>query len=107
MLKNYIAAKLGNKVLIKLIVPELDNTFDIFIPVNEIIWKVKKLIIKSIYDLTGGALEVNREYTLINKLNSMEYDNNAIIIKDMIIYLKFLISVKEDNNNIININSIK
>lgn len=98
-----------NKVLIKLIVPELDNTFDIFIPVNEIIWKVKKLIIKSIYDLTGGALEVNREYTLINKLNSMEYDNNAIIINTDIRNASelLLISVKEDNNNIININSIK
>ena len=101
--------KMKNKVLIKLIVPELDNTFDIFIPVNEIIWKVKKLIIKSIYDLTGGALEVNREYTLINKLNSMEYDNNAIIINTDIRNASelLLISVKEDNNNIININSIK
>ena len=37
-----------NKVLIKLIMPELDEEFDIFIPVNELIWKIKKLIIKSI-----------------------------------------------------------
>ena len=34
-----------NKVLIKLIVPEIDSDFDIFIPVNEIIWKIKKMLL--------------------------------------------------------------
>ena len=48
-----------NKVLIKLIVPELDDTFDLFVPVNEVIWKVKKLIVKSISDLTG--IELNQQ----------------------------------------------
>ncbi|MBQ8192855.1 MAG: hypothetical protein IJZ46_02145 [Bacilli bacterium] len=69
-----------NKVLVKLIVPELDSTYDIFIPVNEIIWKVKKLIVKSISDLSGGVLNTNKEYTLINKLTSKSYSNNAIVI---------------------------
>ena len=35
---------MNNKVLIKLIVPEIDEEFDIFIPVNEIIWKIKKCL---------------------------------------------------------------
>ena len=39
---------MNNKVLIKLIVPEIDKTFDVFIPVNEIVWKIKKMLIKSI-----------------------------------------------------------
>ena len=42
-----------NKVLIKLIVPEMDMDFDIFIPVNEVVWKIKKLAIKSISDLSS------------------------------------------------------
>ena len=33
---------MNNKILIKLIVPDLDNTYDIFIPVNELVWRVKK-----------------------------------------------------------------
>ena len=33
-----------NKVLIKLILPEWNTTFDVFIPVNELVWKVKKII---------------------------------------------------------------
>ena len=45
--------KVKNKVLVKVIVPEIDSSYDIFIPVNEIIWKVKRLILKSIKDLTS------------------------------------------------------
>ena len=71
---------MNNKVLIKLIVPELDNDYDIFIPVNEIVWKVKKLIVKSISDLSGIELDLRQEYTLLNKQNNRIYDNNEIVI---------------------------
>ncbi len=71
---------MNNKVLIKLIVPELDNDYDIFIPVNEIIWKIKKLIVKSISDLSGIELDLRQEYTLLNKQNNRIYDNNEIVI---------------------------
>ena len=69
-----------NKVLIKLIMFDMDECFDIFIPVNEIIWKIKKLIIKSISDITNISLDINNEYLLINKDNSKIYDNNEIVI---------------------------
>ena len=69
-----------NKVLIKLFVPELDYQFDVFIPVNEVIWKVKKLLVKSIFDLTGGAINMQADYILINRLTSTVYDNNMIVI---------------------------
>ena len=69
-----------NKVLIKLIMFDMDECFDIFIPVNEIIWKIKKLIIKSISDITNISLDINNEYILINKDNSKIYDNNEIVI---------------------------
>ena len=69
-----------NKVLIKLIMPELDEEFDIFIPVNELIWKIKKLIIKSISDLSKTDLNIQDEYILINKDNSKIYTNNEILI---------------------------
>jgi len=69
-----------NKVLIKLIVPELDESFDIFIPVNELIWKIKKLIIKSISDLTSIPLSIQQDYILINKDTSEIYSNNDLVI---------------------------
>ena len=45
-----------NKILVNLIMPELDSNFDVFIPVNELVWKVVKLSIKSISDLTTSIL---------------------------------------------------
>lgn len=71
---------MNNKVLVKLLVPELDASFDVFIPVNEVVWRVKKIMAKSIFDLTNGDLDVNKEYVLINKLTSKFYENNSIII---------------------------
>ena len=71
---------MNNKILIKLIVPDLDDSFDIFIPVNELVWKVKKLIIKSISDLTNIETTENKYYILINKSNTRIYQNNEIII---------------------------
>ena len=70
---------MNNKVLIKLIVPELDTTYDVFIPVNELVWKIKKLIIKCIYDLTEGSFPINEQYVLLNKDNSYVYKNNELI----------------------------
>jgi hypothetical protein len=89
--------KLKNKILIKLIVPELDSEFDVFIPTNEIIWKIEKLLVKSISDLTNGTLDINMNYTLINKLTSKSYNNNDIVINTDIRNASelVLISVKE------------
>ncbi len=69
-----------NKVLIKLTMPAINESFDLFLPVNEIIWKVKKMMIKSISDLTGSELIDNKNYILMNKNNSRVYHNNEIII---------------------------
>ena len=35
---------------------------------------------KSVSDLTGGALDISKEYTLINKITSTPYKNNSIVI---------------------------
>lgn len=71
---------MNNKILIKLIVPDLDDSFDIFIPVNELVWKVKKLIVKTIVDITNIETDENKYYILINKNNTRIYQNNEIII---------------------------
>lgn len=70
---------MDNKVLIKLIIPESDDSYDLFIPVNEIVWKLKILILKSLKDL-GCVLNEKCEYLLINKDSSKIYYNNELII---------------------------
>lgn len=72
--------KMNNKVLIRLIVPELGNDFDVFIPVNEVVWKIKKLLIKSVSDLSGINLDINKKYTLINLTTGKIYTNNEVVI---------------------------
>lgn len=69
-----------DKVLVKLIVPEMDSSFDLFIPVNELVWKIKKLILKSIQDMTNITLDPAKEYLIINQDNCRLYQNNEIII---------------------------
>ena len=69
-----------NKILIKLIVPELNETYDLFIPVNEYIWKIIKLSVNAVSDLSRGALDMNKTYYLINKENGSIYQSNQIVI---------------------------
>ena len=69
-----------NKVLVKVIVPETDDSFDIFIPINEVIWKIRKYIVKGISDLSSGMINVDDEYCLMNLDSSIIYDNNQIVV---------------------------
>ncbi|MBR2840968.1 MAG: hypothetical protein IKF01_03765 [Bacilli bacterium] len=84
-----------NKVLIKLIVPALDKDFDIFIPVNEVVWKIKKMLIKSVMDITDTNLNVNSYYILINKENGNIYNDNQIIIDTDIRNISELMLIEE------------
>ena len=70
-----------NKVLIKLIIPELDTNFDLFLPVNELIWRLKKLIVKSVSDLKNIPIDINEEVILLNKDTSKIYSNNDVLIE--------------------------
>lgn len=71
---------MNNKVLVKFNVLELGLSFDAFIPVNELVWKIKKLAVKSISDLTD-IKEINtKDYLFLNKDTSRIYNNNDIII---------------------------
>jgi len=69
-----------NKVLVKMIIPEIGEEYDMFLPVNELVWKVKMLSVKAISDLTDGVLKLTNEYLLINAQTGYIYKNNEIII---------------------------
>ncbi len=72
--------KLKNKVLVRVSVPEIDESVDVFIPVNELIWKIKKMLLKSICDVTGAALDYKGDYVLLNMITSVIYTNNKVVI---------------------------
>lgn len=69
-----------NKVLISLYVPMLNASYDVFIPVNEIMWKVNKLLVKSVSDLNDTGFPMNKNFVLINMENGRIYNSNEVII---------------------------
>lgn len=68
-----------NKVLIKLIIPTLMEEYEIFIPVNERISKIKKIILKSLVEFTDSNFILKKNYNLLDPDTGNVYDNNMII----------------------------
>ena len=68
-----------NKVLINLVVPSIDETYEIYIPVNETIKKVLELIVKSVIDLSDGALDLRVAHYLMDPDNGVLYNDTQII----------------------------
>ena len=71
---------MNNKVLIKLLVPATGQTYDIFIPVNELVWKINKLIVKAISDISDNIINPQNKYVFVNKKTNKIYESNDIII---------------------------
>lgn len=69
-----------NKVLIHVMVPELASDFDVFIPVNEVIWKIQLLLLKSVCDLCHIEMNPSLNYYLMNKDTNRIYNSNEIVI---------------------------
>lgn len=80
-----------NKVLVKIIIPYLMTTYEIFIPVNERIVRVKDLIIKGVYDLSDQKLSLNKTYSLIDPDTGTIYDSRVIVRDTNIINSKKII----------------
>jgi len=70
-----------NKVLIRLIVPEIDEYYDIFVPVNVRIGTIIKLINKSLVEFTNGAFKADNKRRLYDSVDVGFYDYNDIIRK--------------------------
>lgn len=72
---------MNNKVMIKAIIPSIDKEYDVKIPVNEVIWKINKLIVKAIFDMNNIVYNMKEDnYVMINKTSGRIYNNNEILI---------------------------
>lgn len=70
-----------NKVLVKVIPLELDKSYDVFIPVNEYIFKVNKMVTKVAYNILGFDVNImTKEYFLVNRKTGRIYKNNELVI---------------------------
>ena len=65
-----------NKILISVIIPFIDESFELYIPTNESIGKVVELIVKSIF---GDEIAKSGKYNLIDPDLCTLYPKNQII----------------------------
>ncbi len=71
---------MNNKVLIKLNIPEIDKTYNFFIPVNERVYVIEKLLANIVGNISNGNFSSTSEYVLINSNTGRIYEQNEIII---------------------------
>ena len=83
--------KMKNKILIKLIVPALNQEYEIFIPVNERICKIKELLKKSIADLSDSDIDLEKTYSLLDPEMGTIYDSRLAVRDTNIVNLKRVI----------------
>lgn len=69
-----------NKLLISVEVPSIEQSFDLFIPINKKMGTIKQYIIKSIHELSGGILN-DKNYLFFDIDTGAKYGNN-VYVKD-------------------------
>ena len=69
-----------NKILVTLYVPMIDKEYDVFIPANEYIWRINKLLVKALSDLSDGTLPMDKNYVIANIDTGKIYEKNSIVI---------------------------
>lgn len=73
--------KMKNKVLVELIVPQIDQSFNLYIPINKKIGNVIVLISKAITDLTNGVYIGSNKTFLYDSVTGDKYNINDLVIK--------------------------
>ena len=61
------------KVLVKLLVPEIEKNYEIFLPVNRTIKDVCKLINKLVNEDSSGVFPIKENIMLCNRFSSQVY----------------------------------
>ena len=70
---------LKNKILIELLVPQIEEKYDIYVPINKKVGTIIELIQKSIFELTDGEYIATNTAFLYNSFTGEKYDINKIV----------------------------
>ncbi len=69
-----------NKVFVKIMVPEIDKSFDVYLPVNKKIGNILLLLNKAISEITNDECVFTKHSTLYNKMTKEKYDFDVLLI---------------------------
>lgn len=68
-----------NKVLVELVVPTIEASFDIYLPINKRIGNIITLLNKTVSEFSEGCYEGNNNTALYNRETSQKYDVNTLL----------------------------
>lgn len=68
-----------NKILIELIVPEIDMKYNLYIPINKKVGNVIVLLNKAVRELSDGLYEGNDKTSLYDRKTGEKYSINSLI----------------------------
>lgn len=73
-----------NKILIELVIPDLDKVYNVFIPVNKKVGNIIVLLTKAINELTNEDFPITQQVNLYNSFTGETYPMNELIRKTTI-----------------------
>ena len=76
---------MNNKVCIDLIVPAIEQRYNVFIPVNKKTIEIIFLLNKAINEISNGSFPITDDLSLINALDGTIYDVDKTILDNKIL----------------------
>ena len=68
-----------NKILVLVYIPELEQEYDVYIPINKKIGTIKKYLISSVEEFNDVNVSNIENFKIYDKDNSKIYDNNTYV----------------------------
>ena len=75
----------NNKVCVDLIVPSIEERYNVFIPVNKKTIEIIFLLNKAISDITDGSFAMSDKLSLINAEDGTVYDTENTFLENNIL----------------------
>lgn len=70
---------INTSVFVKIIVPEIDKSFDVYLPINKKIGNIINLLNSSISEMTSGEFAVSNNNKLYNSKTLERYASNILL----------------------------
>jgi len=71
---------MDNKIIVKLLVPEIDESFDLYLPVTKKIGNIIGLLNQAISELTYGTYQSSDTALLFNRETKETYNSDTLLI---------------------------
>ncbi len=70
---------MNNKVFVKILVPEIDKEFDVYLPISKKIGNIINLLTQAISEITNNEIEISNNNRLYNIKTNELYESNVTL----------------------------